>query len=154
MTNIVVWGAYGAIGITGDVGHLWSQRGGPRAKWLKHLQIFDFWRESRQRRPSSGRYRRDRHVCCVAPHNAIALDTLAGLRGEMARLYRLGLNGRIRSDEMTRFVYVLKEIRAALEAETLTDIQPEQERILARHTCRTLRHTCPMRRCERSIRCG
>ncbi len=55
--------------------------------------------------------------------NAMALDTLAGVRGEMARLYRLGLNGRIRSDEMTRFIYALKEIRAALEAELLTDVQ-------------------------------
>ena len=53
----------------------------------------------------------------------MALDTLAGVRGEMARLYRLGLNGRIRSDEMTRFIYALKEIRACLEAETLTDVQ-------------------------------
>ena len=53
----------------------------------------------------------------------MALDTLAGVRGEMARLYRLGLNGRIRSDEMTRFIYVLKEIRAALEAEILIDVQ-------------------------------
>jgi hypothetical protein len=41
----------------------------------------------------------------------------------MARLYRLGLNGRIRSDEMTRFIYALKEIRACLEAELLTDVQ-------------------------------
>jgi hypothetical protein len=41
----------------------------------------------------------------------------------MARLYRLGLNGRIASDEMTRYVYVLKEIRACLEAETLVDVQ-------------------------------
>ena len=53
----------------------------------------------------------------------MALDTLAGVRGEMARLYQLGLNGRIRSDEMTRFIYALKEIRACLEAETLTDVQ-------------------------------
>ena len=43
-----------------------------------------------------------------------ALDTLAVVRGEMARLYRLALNGRIRSDEMTRFIYALKEIRACL----------------------------------------
>jgi hypothetical protein len=57
------------------------------------------------------------------PHNAMALDTLAGVRAEMARLYRLGLNGRIRSDEMTRFIYALKEIRACLEAELLTDVQ-------------------------------
>jgi hypothetical protein len=53
----------------------------------------------------------------------MALDTLAGVRGEMARLYRLGLNGRIPSDEMTRFIYALKEIRACLEAEMLTDVQ-------------------------------
>ena len=55
--------------------------------------------------------------------NAMALDTLAGVRGEMARLYRLALNGRIQSDEMTRFIYALKEIRACLEAELLTDVQ-------------------------------
>ena len=59
----------------------------------------------------------------LPPRNAIALDTLAGVRSEMARLYRLGLNGRIRSEEMTRFIYALKEIRACLEAEILTDVQ-------------------------------
>src|SRR6476620_641574 len=59
----------------------------------------------------------------LSPRNAIALDTLAGVRGEMARLYRLALNGKIRSDEMTRFIYALKEIRACLEAELLTDVQ-------------------------------
>ena len=59
----------------------------------------------------------------LSPRNAMALDTLAGVRGEMARLYRLGLNGRIPSDELTRFVYVLREIRACIEAELLTDIQ-------------------------------
>ena len=59
----------------------------------------------------------------LSPRNAVALDTLAGVRGEMARLYRLALNGRIRSDEMTRFIYALKEIRACLEAELLTDVQ-------------------------------
>ena len=59
----------------------------------------------------------------LPPRNAMALDTLAGVRGEMARLYRLGLNGRIRSDEMTRFIYALREIRACLEAELLTDVQ-------------------------------
>src|SRR5215813_5024091 len=59
----------------------------------------------------------------LTPRNAMALDTLAGVRGEMARLYRLGLNGKIRSDEMTRFIYALKEIRACLEAEVLMDVQ-------------------------------
>jgi hypothetical protein len=46
----------------------------------------------------------------LPPRNAMALDTLAGVRAEMARLYRLALNGRIRSFEMTRFIYELKEI--------------------------------------------
>jgi hypothetical protein len=41
----------------------------------------------------------------------------------MARLYRLGLNGRIRADEMTKLIFVLREIRACLEAEILTDAQ-------------------------------
>jgi hypothetical protein len=59
----------------------------------------------------------------LSPRNAIALDTLSGVRGEMSRLYRLALNGRIRSDEMTRFIYALKEIRACVEAELLTDVQ-------------------------------
>ena len=59
----------------------------------------------------------------LSPRNAVALDTLSGVRSEMARLYRLGLNGKIRSDEMTRFIYALKEIRACLEAELLTDVQ-------------------------------
>src|SRR5215510_7594715 len=59
----------------------------------------------------------------LSPRNKMALDTLAGVRGEMARLYRLALNGRIPSDEMTRFIYALKEIRACLEAEILTDVQ-------------------------------
>ena len=57
--------AFLAIGAQHSVGHLWSRRhhgrcrasmepegGGPRAKWLKHLQIFDFWREFTQRWPS------------------------------------------------------------------------------------------------------
>jgi hypothetical protein len=59
----------------------------------------------------------------LSPRNKMALDTLVGVRGEMARLYRLGLNGKIRSDEMTRFIYTLKEIRSCLEAETLVDVQ-------------------------------
>jgi hypothetical protein len=59
----------------------------------------------------------------LPPRNAMALDTLAGVRTEMSRLYRLALNGKIRSDEMTRFIYALKEIRACLEAEMLSDVQ-------------------------------
>jgi hypothetical protein len=59
----------------------------------------------------------------LSPRNAMALDSLAGVRGEMARLYRLALNGKLPADELTRLVYTLKEIRACLEAEILTDLQ-------------------------------
>src|SRR6476469_7465358 len=59
----------------------------------------------------------------LSPRNEMALDSLRGVRAEMARLYRLALNGRIPSDEMTRYIYALKEIRACLEAEILTDVQ-------------------------------
>lgn len=52
----------------------------------------------------------------------MALDTIGGVRNEMARVYRLSLNGKIGSQEMTRLVYALKEIRACLEAEILTDV--------------------------------
>ena len=48
---------------------------------------------------------------------------LPGCEAKWPRLYRLALNGRIRSDEMTRFIYALKEIRACLEAEILIDVQ-------------------------------
>ena len=58
----------------------------------------------------------------LSPRNAMALDTLAGYGGD-GSAYRLALNGKIRSDEMTRFIYALKEIRACLEAEILTDVQ-------------------------------
>ncbi|MGV7212503.1 hypothetical protein [Bradyrhizobium sp. UFLA05-112] len=51
------------------------------------------------------------------------MDTLAGVRREMSRIYRLGLNGKIQTDEMSKFVFVLREIRACIEAELLTDVQ-------------------------------
>jgi hypothetical protein len=53
----------------------------------------------------------------------MALDTLAGVRSEMARLYRLALNNKLPCDELTRLIYTLKEIRACLEAELLVDVQ-------------------------------
>ena len=67
----------------------------------------------------------------LPPRNAMALDTLAGVRGEMARLYRLALNGRIRSDEMTRFIYALREIRACLEADPCWGFQRAAARAYA-----------------------
>lgn len=59
----------------------------------------------------------------LEPHSAVQLDTLAGVRGEMARLYRLALKGTLQPDGMTKFIYALKEIRACIEAELLDDVQ-------------------------------
>jgi hypothetical protein len=59
----------------------------------------------------------------LVPRNKMALNSVAGVRAEMARLYRLGLNGKIRTDELTRLIFVLKEIRACVEAEVLVDVQ-------------------------------
>jgi len=57
------------------------------------------------------------------PHANLRLDTVAAIRAEMARIYKLGLSGKMKSDEMTRFIYALREIRGAAEAELLTDVQ-------------------------------
>ena len=59
----------------------------------------------------------------LPPQHTASLNTLRGVRREMCRVYRGVANGRVSSDEATRRIYILKEIRAALEAETLTDIQ-------------------------------
>jgi hypothetical protein len=59
----------------------------------------------------------------LSSRNKMGLDSLVGVRGEMARLYRLALNGRIPTDELTKLIYTLKEIRCCLESEILTDVQ-------------------------------
>lgn len=74
------------------------------------------------------------------PHYKMSLDTLAGVRGEMARLYRLAINGKIKSEEMTRLIYALKEIRCCIEAEsrgeprTMLPANPSQAAVRALHS--------------------
>jgi hypothetical protein len=68
----------------------------------------------------------------------------------MARLYRLALDGRIRSDEMTRSIYALKEIRASLEAELLTDVQ-QRLVLLSREMDNHNGHRVPFCSCSTSI---
>ena len=69
----------------------------------------------------------------ISPRNKMALDTLAGVRREMARLYRLTLNGRLRSEDMARLIYALREIRSSIEAELLVDVQ-QRLALLSRET--------------------
>ena len=58
----------------------------------------------------------------LLPHGKLKLDTLAAVRTEMARIYRMALSAQIEADQASKFVYVLKEIRGCIEAETLDDI--------------------------------
>jgi hypothetical protein len=60
------------------------------------------------------------HLC---PKGPIKLDTLANVRAEMVRLYRLALKGDVEADMMTKFIYALKEIRGCIEAGLLEDVQ-------------------------------
>jgi hypothetical protein len=45
------------------------------------------------------------------------LDSLKGVRAEAARVYRSVINGKLPSCEGTRLVFILREIRCAIEAE-------------------------------------
>jgi hypothetical protein len=48
---------------------------------------------------------------------------LRGVRKEMARLYQLVLNGELEPAKASRMVYVLREIRCAIESETLERLE-------------------------------
>jgi hypothetical protein len=78
----------------------------------------------------------------LSPRNQMALDTLSGVRSEMARLYRLALNNKLPCDELTRLIYTLKEIRACLEAEILTEVQQRLD-LLSRGVDRRNGHVIP-----------
>jgi hypothetical protein len=54
----------------------------------------------------------------LSPGFVVKLDTLANVRTEMARLYRLAIKGKVSAERMTKFIYALKEIRGCIEAET------------------------------------
>ncbi len=65
----------------------------------------------------------------------VKLDSLAAVRTEMARIYRLSLTKKLKADEATKYVYMLKEIRACIEAElvpaALADIQRRLDALTA-----------------------
>ena len=53
----------------------------------------------------------------------VPLKTLANVQAEMGRMYRLALNKKVKPEEATKYVYILKEIRGCIEAELLDDVQ-------------------------------
>jgi hypothetical protein len=52
----------------------------------------------------------------------MSLNSVGGIVAEQSRLYRLWINGRIKSGEMTRGMFGLREIRCSIEA-----LPPEPE---------------------------
>jgi hypothetical protein len=62
----------------------------------------------------------------------LQLGSLRGVRKEMARVYQAALAGEIEPHQATRLAYVLKEIRACLEAESLTRLEARLAEITSR----------------------
>jgi hypothetical protein len=59
------------------------------------------------------------------------LGSLQGVRREMARLYQLALDGELPADQASRMVYMLREIRCAIESETLERIEQRLAEVTA-----------------------
>lgn len=59
----------------------------------------------------------------LSPSGPLKLSTLAEVRTEMARMYRLALKRTIEPDEASKFTYILREIRQCLETEDLNEIK-------------------------------
>jgi hypothetical protein len=57
----------------------------------------------------------------LAPAGPLKLDTLANIRTEMARVYRLTLSGKIEPEKMTKLIYALKELRSCIETDLLDE---------------------------------
>jgi hypothetical protein len=53
----------------------------------------------------------------------IKLDTVMGVAREMGRLIRLSYNDRLSVEELTRYVYALDKLRAALESANAIEVQ-------------------------------
>jgi hypothetical protein len=60
------------------------------------------------------------------------LDKLAAVRTEMSRVYRQVRTGKLESQEGTRLVYMLKEIRACIESEMLVSLEERMQAIQGR----------------------
>jgi hypothetical protein len=62
----------------------------------------------------------------------VRLNTLGAVRTEMASIYRALKRGDLESQEATRRVYVLKEIRCCLESEMLVTLEERMAKIQGR----------------------
>ena len=61
--------------------------------------------------------------------NTNRLDKLSSVRLEMARIYRKARNGKMEPGTATKHIYILKEIRGVIEAETMVSIEERMARL-------------------------
>jgi hypothetical protein len=62
----------------------------------------------------------------LCPNHTRRLDTLKGVVGEMARIYRSIINGKISSAEGLRLIFALREIRCGLEAVNAAEVAADE----------------------------
>jgi hypothetical protein len=60
-----------------------------------------------------------------APYKVGRLDSLAAVRSELGRLYRYAWGRKMDINEATRFAYILKELRCAIEAEVTERLEKQ-----------------------------
>jgi hypothetical protein len=75
-----------------------------------------------------------------APYKVGRLDSLAAVRSELGRLYRYAWARKMDINEATRFAYILKEIRCAIEAEVTERLEKQLMTIEERLEARIVAH--------------
>lgn len=67
----------------------------------------------------------------LSGRNRPKLSTIAEIRQEMGRIYRMTLQGKCEAEEATKLTFVLKEIRQCLETEQMTEIERQLALLMA-----------------------
>ncbi len=76
--------------------------------------------------------KKEKRASAIYPRNPHKLDTLVSTRAEMARVYRLTLQGKIEPEKMTKLIFALKEIRACIEIDLLDEAPRRLEELRAK----------------------
>jgi hypothetical protein len=75
---------------------------------------------------------REKRASAIYSRNPPKLNTLVSTRAEMARVYRLTLQGKIEPEKMTKLIFALKEIRACIEIDLLDEAPRRLEELRAK----------------------
>ncbi len=70
--------------------------------------------------------------------NQPRLNTLAGILKEQARIYRRALQGKMATEEATRFTYMLTQVRVTIESISIIEVQERMAALEALYASRML----------------